>query len=160
MRLHWPQHCVGKFVWRFATGAHMDGRVRCNSTWFIEGTLPKHRANWWNRKPRFWRATWRWGIVLALVLEFLIWRYSVWAFTAINVGLFPFVAFQITRLGKQHVTFLRRVAVPSESRAPLPVEREQIDSMGASEDVDEVPDAPPIAGKVIKADKRFNVKGA
>jgi hypothetical protein len=57
-------------LWRFFTGAHLDGKERTNATWFQHGTMPKHRARYfWNRIPRAHRAGYRMIMFLSLVTE-------------------------------------------------------------------------------------------
>lgn len=50
-------------MWRFFTGAHLDGRRRTNATWLKPGTAPRYLCNWWNRKPRLFRVFWRLGTI-------------------------------------------------------------------------------------------------
>lgn len=64
------------FLWRFFTGNHLDGRPRTNATWFRRGTAPSHHVNWWNAKPRFHRAIWRWALVLIPTLWLIAYHYS------------------------------------------------------------------------------------
>lgn len=52
------------FLWRYFTGAHLDGRPRTNASWTRKGTVPSHHVNWWNSKPRLHRMVWRWLMVV------------------------------------------------------------------------------------------------
>lgn len=46
---------IGALLWRFATGAHLDGKVRCNLR--TGRVLPHYSDWWWNRWGRGKRAT-------------------------------------------------------------------------------------------------------
>lgn len=142
---HWPQHCVGKFIWRFATGAHMDGKTRTNASWWVPGTQPKHKANWWNRKPRGHRMIWRWGIVLFAILDFAFYQYNPWWFFLVNLAITPFLLHRIAGNMRDHFRRVRRVKA-KEPRAPLKVERKEIDTIGAEPDpeIDKVMELPPL----------------
>lgn len=53
-------------LWRFLSGAHLDGRVRTNAGWFASGTRlthGNHRATRWAYLPRAKRAGYRIGAV-------------------------------------------------------------------------------------------------
>ena len=55
------RHVVGVYAWRFFSGHHMDGRIRCRNGRIIPG----HVDYWWNRWPRRRKIIWRnsifWG---------------------------------------------------------------------------------------------------
>jgi hypothetical protein len=55
---------LNKFLWRYFTGHHLDGKRRTNATWFKRGTMPIHHVTWWSAKPRIHRMLWRWGIII------------------------------------------------------------------------------------------------
>jgi hypothetical protein len=66
------EHGVRRLAWRFATGAHLDGKIRTDAGWFARGTKVLHptgRASRWAHMPRAHRAAWRVGILLAVVLS-------------------------------------------------------------------------------------------
>lgn len=57
----------GRVLWRFFTGAHMDGEIRTDAGWFKPGSANHRNATWWTIKPRFHRMLWRVIPVAAIV---------------------------------------------------------------------------------------------
>lgn len=118
-------------IWRFVTGAHLDGRPRTNATWFKEGRTPKHYCNWWNRKPRFYRAMWRDIPTLVLFLEFDSYGTSPQLFAALNGCVFIALGYLIlSKKDKMPVT--RKVKVDTRATyTPLDEEdRAELDAIG------------------------------
>lgn len=80
-------HAFRVMLWRFFTGAHMDGRHYTNATWWRHGNMPRHNITWWNSKPRAHRMTFRWlivGIPIGWVLLFEHYHfYTMWASIAL-----------------------------------------------------------------------------
>lgn len=117
-------------AWRFFTGAHLDGRRRTNATWFREGTSPKYLCNWWNRKPRFYRAMWR-VVPLALVILELVALQKGLTF-GLNMIAAPLVAAFLWEKFKPGSTIApRKVGVNLGERSDK--ERDIIDEIGMDE---------------------------
>lgn len=87
-----PFHVV---LWRFLTGAHLDGGKPNNATWTSRATFPRHRISWWNSKPRLVRMLYRWLLLLSPVGWFLAYANSpVWHFNLVlglSIALFPYL---------------------------------------------------------------------
>lgn len=106
----------GLFVtlWRFFSGAHLDGRVYTNATWTKAGTHPKARLTWWNSRPRLHRAAIRiTAIVGPVSWIYLYVRYHYWT-TVLTLAMVPYTlhngwAFVVARIR-------RGVRVPEQLR--------------------------------------------
>lgn len=123
-------------VWRFFTGAHLDGRRRTNATWTKEGTAPRYLCNWWNRKPRLYRLFWRLGTIACVAAS--VYLFVVGGFLATSClicGVFVGV-YRITRLVTRERKMIRPVNTKLGGRESPHVEREQIDEIG----MDEIPE--------------------
>jgi hypothetical protein len=92
-------------LWRFLTGAHMNGK-KYNDATFWRDASPRYRARrpaftWWRRKARGKRAAWRWTFMLVasvLALGFA-WSASVTEFALL--GLSPFITVALYQNGRQ-----------------------------------------------------------
>jgi hypothetical protein len=61
-----------RVLWRFATGAHLDGQLRTDAGWIKRGEqdlTPNQKASPWARLPRATRAGIRWGAVAGIALR-------------------------------------------------------------------------------------------
>jgi hypothetical protein len=64
------EHGPHKLAWRYATGAHLDGRIRTDAGWFRRGTRVLHQsghASRWAHKPRWRRMAWRLAVPLVVL---------------------------------------------------------------------------------------------
>ena len=147
----------GAVFWRFATGNHLDGRPRTNASWRRKGTMPKHRLNWWNAKPRLNRMGWRWGSVglfLVIVAGFIL---EPWVTLFLCTAMCPYVAHRSLTLIRAQIGWTHKVAVSERPLDPR-TEAGVIDNIGAIEydpDTIEVSVDSVKGGRVIR-DKRFD----
>ena len=81
------EHLFRKMLWRYFTGAHMDGRHYTNASWWRHGSMPRSNITWWNSKPRAHRMAWRWLIIAIPVGWVLLFEhyhfYTMWASIAL-----------------------------------------------------------------------------
>lgn len=119
------------FLWRFTTGAFIDGKPR----------LREVQQTWWSRKPRWKRALWRWGVV-GLLLGGIVgarlsptWRVN--AFLMCVGEFFPVLSWQIGVFIANRIQPVKLIVVREnlEERPP----RSIADIGDASEVVDMVP---------------------
>lgn len=56
--------CVLILSWRFFSGAHMNGRIYNDSSWWYDASVRyrtrQGKGSWWKSKSRIKRAWWRW----------------------------------------------------------------------------------------------------
>jgi hypothetical protein len=84
-------------VWRFLTGAHMNGKKYNDSTWFkgasVRYSKRRESFTWWRRKARIKRMAWRNSCLFFTIalISALIWSISSTAI--ILLGFSPLVAF-------------------------------------------------------------------
>jgi len=78
-------------LWRWFSGAHLDGRIYTNATWTKGGTHPRARLTWWNSRPRLFRAAVRTLSILlpVLWLNLFVW-FHYWT-VVVSVGIAPYV---------------------------------------------------------------------
>lgn len=70
-------HTPARIIWRWFTGAPLDGQPRTDATWLVRGTVVWHRtgrASTWSRLPRLGRAAWRTGSTVAVVAAVIAYR--------------------------------------------------------------------------------------
>ena len=65
------EHGPHKLAWRYASGAHLDGKIRTDAGWFRRGTRVLHQsghASRWAHKPRAHRAAWRLAVPAVILM--------------------------------------------------------------------------------------------
>jgi hypothetical protein len=152
---------VTQLAWRFATGMPLDGKPRMNYSWRRKGTMPKHKANWWNCKSRFGRMRWRWGTIATIILVIVgLVAETAWCLYAL-AAMTPYAVHRTINLVRVEFPLRRKVAV-ADPRSDPRVEREILDHVGAvtfGPDVEAI-SAPTIitervkGGKIVR-DSRF-----
>lgn len=63
-------------MWRFFTGAHLDGVKYTDAGWFKKGSANHRLATWWTVKPRFHRLLWRWATVAIPVAIYVSYKHA------------------------------------------------------------------------------------
>jgi hypothetical protein len=102
---------IGKWffviVWRFFSGAHLDGAKHNDSTWWLDASprYPARKRTWWKRKSRAKRAAWRHCIFWPVLL--ITWAFIFYTSSALIVAvcLLPgavFMAWGRVRLALYH----------------------------------------------------------
>ena len=99
-------------MWRYFTGAHLDGQRRTNATWRKPGTIPKQHVTWWTGKPRFHRMGIRWATIL--VPAGYLFAYSEYKLATLFVTLafLPYAIHHGSFAIHQRSTMVHKVAVP------------------------------------------------
>lgn len=75
-----------KYLWRFATGAHMDGNRHSDATWTKAATDRNGRLNKWVKMPRLKRAFIRWFstcYIIGSIVAYIWVRDLLWLMTGL-----------------------------------------------------------------------------
>jgi hypothetical protein len=92
---------VVKYLWRFFSGAHMNGKTHNDATFWRDAS-PRYRVRrlaytWWRRKARYKRVLWRngifWPVVILVALLIAYPSYTILALLAFS----PFIAYVVFR---------------------------------------------------------------
>ncbi len=76
---HRPPMDLDRVLWRFATGAHLDGLIRTDAGWLTAGTRAltlTGRASRWAYRPRLYRAAIRHAVALTATAEAVGYLYA------------------------------------------------------------------------------------
>lgn len=122
------EHGPHKLAWRYASGAHLDGKIRTDAGWFRRGTRVLHQsghASRWAHKPRAHRAAWRLAVpavILAVLAGLVIDRpAAVLVILAVAVAGLAFGVWRLVRTARTW-RHNRQVVGPLADALALPLQ--------------------------------------
>jgi hypothetical protein len=122
------QHGAHRLIWRYLSGAHLDGKYRTDAGWLTRGTKVLHptgRASKWAHMPRLHRAAWRWGVPLVIValavIVVVLGAFGLPVLGALALAAVVFGTWRLVRLCR-YWRHNRRVVVPVAKALAMPLQ--------------------------------------